>query len=330
MPDDDHPVKGRIGPVRRLGPAQLLSQPQGRVHDRPAGRVDEDPELVTRRERRVVLEFVDRLQERHRGGGEAVDEHERDLVRRVRTEHEQARLDLRPELRGDHAADRLGREPVLRRLQRQMGRAVGRQRQGTPAGPGRTDPERVVEDQAERRQPVGPACQPAAGRGQHGRRDPEPTREELLIRLGRVVAVDATRADDRNPQSASPEPVPHPGNLHVGGHHDFGEPPRVNERIAPRRHDPEPGQGPATSSGPRRRVHPARSGRAGPRRRCGHGRRGRSTRPPGRPGPAPRRRPPRARRNSRGRVVARLPQGGAIPQLGKGERDAGFTLGAGR
>ena len=221
-----------------------VSEPQGREDDRPAGRVDEHPELVTRRERRVVLEFVDRLQERHWGGGEAVDEHERDLPRRVGPEHVQARLDLRPELRGDHAADRLGREPVLRRLQRQMGRAVGRQRQGTPAGPGRTDAERVVEDQAERRQPVGPACQPAAGRGQHGRRDPEPTREELLVRLGRVDRVDAAGADDRDPQSARSELMPHPANPHVVGHHDRSEPPGVNERIAPRRHDPEPGQGP--------------------------------------------------------------------------------------
>ena len=90
-----------------------------------------------------------------------------------------------------------------------------------------------MEDEAKWRQPVGPAGQPAAGHGQHGRRDPEPSREELLVRLDWVVAVDATRADDRNPQPAIPEPVPHPADPHVAGHHDRGEPRRAQRMDRP-------------------------------------------------------------------------------------------------
>ena len=171
--------------------------------------------------------------------------------------------------------DRLGREPALRRLQRQLGRAVGRQRIGTPADPDRTDPERVVEGQDERRPPVGPAGQPAAGHGQHRRRDPEPTREELLVGLGRMAPVDAARADDRDPETApsgtraaSRRPArrrpPRPRRTARGRR--TGRPPPPPPRARP---------APSTSPRPRRRAGPARSGRAGPRRRCGPRRRGR-------------------------------------------------------
>ena len=100
-----------------------------------------------------------------------------------------------------------------------------------------------MDDEAKWRQPVGPAGQAAAGRGQHGRRDPEPSREELFIRLDWVLAIDATRADDRNPQSAIPEPVPHPADPHIAGHHDRRESRGLDKWIARLRHDPEPGQG---------------------------------------------------------------------------------------
>ena len=140
-----------------------------------------------------------------------------------------------------------------------------------------------MKDEAKWRQPVGAVGQAAAGRGQHGCRDPKPSREELLIRLDWVLAIDAARADDRNAQSAIPEPVPHPANPHVCRHDERRKSRWLNERIARVHHDPEPGTAPATSSGPRRRVRPAISGRAGPRRRYGEGRRDRSTRRPGRP-----------------------------------------------
>ena len=56
------------------------------------------------------------------------------------------------------------------------------------------------------------------------------------------MTIDTTRADDRNPQSAIPEPVPHPANAHVCGHHDRRESPGLDKRIARLHHDPEPGQ----------------------------------------------------------------------------------------
>jgi hypothetical protein len=51
----------------------------------------------------------------------------------------QARLDLRPEVPGDQAADHLGRDSALRGLQRQVGRSLGRQRQGTTDWPERLE-----------------------------------------------------------------------------------------------------------------------------------------------------------------------------------------------
>ena len=145
-----------------------------------------------------------------------------------------------------------------------------------------------------------------------------------------MVVVDATRADDRSSQSARPELVSHPGNVHVVGHHDFGKPPRVNERIAARRKDPEPGhaQRPAPACGdvlilrdsdePGHGVVVDSDGAvAAPDLRVGQGqRRGGGSRVQG--------------KNRRARVVVRLPEGRTIPQFSKGERHAGFTLGPGR
>ena len=161
----------------------------------------------------------------------------------------------------------------------------------------------------------------------HGRRDPEPRREERFVRLGRVDPVDAARADDRDPQSARPEPCRIPETRTSSATTTAANRPGSTNGSPARRHDPEPGQGHRPVPAPGDAARPARSGRAGPRRRCGPRRRGRSTRRPARPGPAPRRRPPRARGDGRGRVVVRPPQGGAVPQLGQGERPAGFTPG---